>query len=76
MLRREFEGLQRKEANEVALRATKYKNKGPHRKQNGIKKFHRKVGIKCFHCNKVGHIKKDCWKLNNQKKEKYNIKNK
>nr|CCA24687.1 putative polyprotein [Albugo laibachii Nc14]CCA26369.1 putative polyprotein [Albugo laibachii Nc14] len=70
MLRREFEGLQRREAYEVALRATKYKNKTPHKEWKGVKTFRKKVNIRCLHCNKVGHMKYDCWKLNNPTKEK------
>ena len=54
----------------MALRATKYKNKTPHKEWKGVKTFHKNVDIKWFHCNKVGHREKDCWKSNNPNKEK------
>ena len=34
-----------------------------------------KKGLKCYYCNKLGHIKKDCWKLKKELKGK-NVDNK
>ena len=64
MLRREYEGIARKEKSEVALQATR-----SYKSNNARPKVPRnKFPGTCFVCGKYGHKKQDCW-MNPDKKK-------
>lgn len=64
MLRREYDGIARKEKSEIALKATRsFKNKNSRPKETRNKFY----GT-CFVCGKQGHKKQDCWKNPDKKK--------
>ena len=46
----------------------KNRRKAPNNKANTPNKGGTKVVLKCHHCQKTGHIKKDCYKLKNKDK--------
>nr|CCA19869.1 putative polyprotein [Albugo laibachii Nc14] len=72
MLGSEYESMVKKEVSEVALQAAKYRSKEPYQGWKGRKKHKKKTNIKCFHCNRNGHMNKYCWKLRNGGKETIN----
>ena len=64
MLRREHEGLVRKDKNELVLKATRsVKGKSPRSKE-----ARHKIAGTCYICGKKGHKQQDCWK-NSEKKQ-------
>nr|CCA27163.1 AlNc14C468G11819 [Albugo laibachii Nc14] len=72
MHRREHEGMVKKEVSEVALQAAKYNSKEPYEGCKGRKEHKKKTTIKCFHCKRNRHMKKDYWKVRNGGKETMN----
>ena len=56
-----------------ALSVTRGKSteRGPSGSQNhGRSKFRSKKNVKCYNCDKKGHVKKKCWSNQKRKKDK------
>ena len=70
MLHREYALLVKKETGEIALKAKAMKKSERFDARKSFQKSYKFEG-KCYHCNKSGHKKTDCWK-NVQHKKQYN----
>ena len=66
MIRREYESMFKKEASKIPLRAAIYGNGffAPIKRKKFF--FKEIIDLRCFHRNKVEHVKRDCWKLNHK----------
>ena len=63
VLRRGYEAMRKTESNEVASRATKYRNKSSNQNVERDEGLYKMDQVKRSYCNKVGHMKSDCWKV-------------
>ena len=64
MLQREYEGISRKEINEIALKATRereYKIKGPRHKGRWNNRQRLNGKPACQYCKRTNHAAQDCW---------------
>lgn len=50
-------------------------SKGPYKRDKGRGKSKIRKDLKCYYCDKSGHMKKKCWKLKKNMKEKDNTQN-
>ena len=64
MLQREYEGISRKETNEIALKATRereYKSKGPRHEGRWNNRLRPNGKPACQYCKRTNHAAQDCW---------------